>query len=185
MASFQRTSSWPIRNERRHCATVQHNSQVLSLLGDISTRLHHIETVLGAACAPSSLRLGARTDQAVDDNQIVKRVELLEKVYVLTDWNALEIASDSMAALSTSRDTTGQPEDEMNSTKPKRTMMTEAVFFDISDHRKNAAVQIMGKEELEAIEKENAAVQITGKEEFEATEKEEHGATEKEVCLKN
>ena len=44
-----RPSSWPVRNERRHCAIAKFNAEVLSLLTDITSRLERIEDNLSPA----------------------------------------------------------------------------------------------------------------------------------------
>ena len=41
--SERRPSSWPVRNERRHCAIAKFNAEVLSQLTDITSRLQRIE----------------------------------------------------------------------------------------------------------------------------------------------
>ena len=68
----------------------QYNQHVLSLLEDILKRLQELELATAAPPAPPGL-----------DGGIVERVELLEKVYVLTDWQALEHAAKAKTALHT------------------------------------------------------------------------------------
>ena len=46
----KRTSSWPVRTQRRHEATLAFNSEVLSTLAQIVNRLDKIERIMEAKC---------------------------------------------------------------------------------------------------------------------------------------
>ena len=56
-SGFSRPSSWPVRNQRRHAAIAEFQSQVLELLADMSSRLLHMETSLSGlqVCLPLGL----------------------------------------------------------------------------------------------------------------------------------
>ena len=94
----------------------EHNKEVFALFAGISARLQRMETSLyERTCqshTPPGLQHVTGSTQIKDHNQIEKRVELLENVYVLTDWEALETVADSMTVVSSSRASIEQSEGE-------------------------------------------------------------------------
>jgi len=129
---------WPVRRHRRHEGTEHVNAEVLNALSSITSRLDSIESRLSDAQMNSETKIhsppglsskvahyvqpevGAKNGNAdlvksfqdgLDD--IAKRVTLLEKVFVLTDFDALEAAADKIV------NTVKEPEAEESPLKPK------------------------------------------------------------------
>ena len=135
----QRPSSWPVRNERRHYAAAEHNRKVTGLLEEILQRLQSVESALSKhtlpVFAPPGLEMSALSDAEVGAGkmEILDRIEILEKVYVLTDWTALESACEMISTSAASRVTT-------NITTSSNTS-ADTEMFNIHVYNMDAAVQ--------------------------------------------
>ena len=98
-----RTSSWPTRNQRRHDAIAAFQNQVLTFMSEISVKFERIERNI-EAMQPNDLMSAPPGLENVGSQQlsdgliphITDRLDVLEKVFVLTDWEQIEAASTSI-----------------------------------------------------------------------------------------
>ena len=102
--AHDRISLWPTRNQRRHDATVAFNEEVLSKLSHLQDRLDEIDKkFIQHSYAPSTPPglLEANSARGPADTQLLavtERLNMLEKVYLLVDFHAIEKAAKVIAA---------------------------------------------------------------------------------------
>ena len=80
-SGFSRPSSWPVRNQRRHAAIAEFQSQVLELLADMSSRLLHMETSLSGlqVCLPLGLTNLCAPQVSECDTSHVQKINRMEE----------------------------------------------------------------------------------------------------------
>ena len=139
-----RPSSWPVRTERRRCAAAEHNHRVYTFLEEILARLSSIEAAVNARPdaipAPPGLQSTSEDGDSKNNTKLVDRIELLEKVYVLTDWEALESTCDALSTSTTSGKLTTVTKCSGVGTGDDQSPHA-SLSFDIFDQREDASVQ--------------------------------------------
>ena len=93
-ACLYRPSSWPVRSQRRHAATAEFNSKVLTLLEDVTSRLGRIESSLanGAYRVPPGLEATILQENAHDDvDQLEERVRSMEALLFKASFQDFQV----------------------------------------------------------------------------------------------
>ena len=147
---FCRPSSWPVRSQRRHAATIDFNDKVLALFSDVTSRLVRIETSLTSApwSTPPGLdepcvhRIGYDAEKITVLEKRVLSMEVLLFKASFDDFKVLDgIVADARAQNGACRfrDDSAEPEKEitpMHLSTPDDTM-----YYGIYDEAKDADTQ--------------------------------------------
>ena len=107
---FTRPSSWPIRNQRRHAAIAEFQSQVIELLSDVSSRLLHIETALSGLqgrlppgltkpCVPQTGKCESADAEKI--NSIEKRIASMETLLFRASFEDFKTLDEVIATART------------------------------------------------------------------------------------
>ena len=126
----------------------EYEQQMLTLLLEITERLLSVEKALARCTISSSAPPGLETsNQRIDGTQdtlLTDRVALLEKVYVLTDWEALESACNavtSSTASPTLESCNGPSPSDMSTDNESNNKRVDTEVFDLFENGKDVATQ--------------------------------------------
>ena len=141
-----RPSSWPVRSQRRHAATIEFNNHVLSSLGDISLRLSRIEDTRSEVrmLPPPGLTVPT-TSEATLRSKLEKRVSGMESLLFRASFSDFQVLDQVVADAKVYWETScvqakiGEPECEAT---PNHTAMRGSEeWFDIRDEFSHMGTQ--------------------------------------------